>query len=506
MKTNFCKIFTLFAFFSLLILQGCGDSESTQSPQEEFIEDTSRSDESYDSSSSSSTSEDTNTIISSSSFLEKKVSSSSEIASLASSTSEETCIEKKFAGKWEFLSKFFTCDSVVVNGVDSTWYGQGRADYDYGDESFVKSLCNSDDPEILAYCYAELFDSDVEEALVNMEFHWKSSTQEYVSSKEGFEIYSLLYSVHQWKSAQYEFSIKILNKRLVESSSSGEESSSSYSSSSSFVSSSSQSSSSMPESSSSVSSSSSQNSSSSSALSSSSELSSSSFFVIPDSLVNHPYLLTLAEIKETIKESMYGSLFATDSFQIRYSMSGRVKSMNFGSSYTFISKGKDKLYYEQSLDTDYLKNTRTIINGERKKVIFLDDRSSRLSTVTQEYIDSVRIEFSQRMLFKNPLDSGVWQEPEQITDSIYRVRSDAGAELYYNSASKKCEMWTENLIVEGNPTDYEYRYEYVDGFVKSQMMNAVTHSSAAGDVSVSLTVTLSSAKTSADFSDRLFEF
>jgi hypothetical protein len=480
-RMKYTRICDALIFF-LLILNACGDDKSTEVALDDARQELSDSAVSFSSSREF-------VFSSSSSFSTSDGSSSSQENSLISATSKEISKECAFAGKWEFLAVYFNCDSLVVDGTDSIWFGRGRPDYDPELQSFSKELCQSSNPEREKACCLMDYDYAIVQLLREFEFKLDSEFNEYVGYKKDYEGYILKYDNCPPKKDVLDYTIIITNNFSF-SSSSSEASSSSFSSSS-------------------VSSSSEKISSSSEARSSS-VVSSSSYFVIPDSLVNNPRTITLNEIENALKESLYRNLFATDSFQLNYSMYGRTGIISFNQTYFFVSKGRDKLYYQQSMNDEYSKKTRIIINGNRKKVIFLDDGSSSEGEVTQEYIDSVRTEFSEHMVFNNPLDSGQWFEPEQITDSIYRVRNDVGSELYYNAASKQCEMWTETHVLEVSgeeaPADYEFRYEYVDGYVKSQKMNAVAHSTRVGEVKVMLTVSVSNVKSSADFSDEMFEF
>ena len=295
----------------------------------------------------------------------------------------------------------------------------------------------------------------------------------------------------------------------VETSSSSDESSRSIvkSSSSEAVASSSSvdTSSSSEESSSSESSSSSVSSSSESFSSVVASSSSSYYFVIPEGPAKNIYTLSLAEIKQNVQKSMGGGLFATDTFEIKYTMRGNASGMTYGADYYFVSKGKDKCYYEQSMDTDYLKKTRIVINGDRRKIIFFDGTATKFLATEQSYTDSVRKVLGKP--FKNPLDSLEWKEPVQIDDSIFRVTRYDGAELYYNANKKGWELFVEQYISDdGDIVDAEYRLEYENGLVAKQKFLAIIHSNKLGrDVSSALTITPLIFRSAAEFPDRLFE-
>lgn len=320
------------------------------------------------------------------------------------------------------------------------------------------------------------------------------------------------------KSSSEDSSSSEKSSSSVETSSSSEESSSSVvksssseavASSSAVESSSVEVSSSSEESSSSELSSSSVSSSSvsSSSVSSSSvvESSSSYYFVIPEGPAQNVYTISLAEVKRNIQNTLEGGLFATDTFEIKYTMRGNASGMTYGADYYFVSKGKDKCYYEQSMDTDYSKKTRIIINGDRRKVIFFDGTAAKFLVTEQSYTDSVRKTLG--MPFKNPLDSLEWKEPVQVDDSIFRVTRYDGAELYYNANKKGWELFVEQYISDdGDIVDVEYRLEYENGLVAKQNFLAIIHSNKLGrDVSSALTITPLLFRSADSFPDRLFE-
>ena len=315
------------------------------------------------------------------------------------------------------------------------------------------------------------------------------------------------------KSSSEDSSSSEKSSSSVETSSSSDESSSSVvksSSSEAEASSSSAESSSVEVSSSSEKSSSSELSSSSvssSSVSSSSvvESSSSYYFVIPEGPAQNVYTISLAEVKRNIQNTLEGGLFATDTFEIKYTMRGNASGMTYGADYYFVSKGKDKCYYEQSMDTDYSKKTRIIINGDRRKVIFFDGTATKFLATEQSYTDSVRKALG--MPFKNPLDSLEWKEPVQVDDSIFRVTRYDGAELYYNANKKGWELFVEQYISDdGDIVDVEYRLEYENGLVAKQNFLAIIHSNKLGrDVSSALTITPLLFRSADSFPDRLFE-
>lgn len=230
--------------------------------------------------------------------------------------------------------------------------------------------------------------------------------------------------------------------------------------------------------------------------------SSSYYFVIPEKNVVTPKTVSLDEVKTNIQTSMLKDFFANDTFEISYNTVG-ITLIRFTTNVYFVSKGKDKLYYDQSLDVDYNKKTRNVINGERRKIIFLDDHSIRIVSVSQDYTDSVRTYFCNQLI--NPIDSTEWGVPEQINDSVYVLAGSDGSELYYNSSKKAMELYKGERLVDGELTEIEVRNEYVDGLVVKQIYKAVVHSAKAGNVEVTLTTTLNYRKADS-FPDRLFEF
>lgn len=235
------------------------------------------------------------------------------------------------------------------------------------------------------------------------------------------------------------------------------------------------------------------------------ESSSSYYFVIPEGPAQKVFSISLAEIKQNINKAMSSDLFATDTFEVNYTVSGVAAGMRYSATYYFVSKGKDRCYYEQSTDSDYLKKTRTVINGDRRKVIFFDGTAARILATEQSYTDSIRNVLGKQ--FKNPMDSMEWKEPIQVDDSIFRVVRFDGAELYYNTNKKSWELFQEQYISDdGDIVDAEYRPEYENGLINKLYSVAIVHSRMLGrDVASAITLT-ATYRNAESFPDKLFDF
>ena len=232
--------------------------------------------------------------------------------------------------------------------------------------------------------------------------------------------------------------------------------------------------------------------------------SSSYYFVIPQGPPQTEFSVSLAEVKENTKEAMLGSLFATDTFEIQYTTNGTAYVIKFNTTTYFVSKGKEQCYYEQSMDPDYLKKTRNVINGDQRKLIFFDGTDVRILPNEQSYTDSIRNVLGKQ--FTNPLDSLEWEEPVQIDDSIFSVVRSDGGTLYYNSNKKSWELFTVQYLNEdGDTIDAEYRCEYENGLIKKQTFNAITHSTELGKDITTTVITTAAYRSAINFPDGLFK-
>ena len=222
-RMKYTRICDALIFF-LLILNACGDDKSTEVALDDARQELSDSAVSFSSSREF-------VFSSSSSFSTSDGSSSSQENSLISATSKEISKECAFAGKWEFLAVYFNCDSLVVDGTDSIWFGRGRPDYDPELQSFSKELCQSSNPEREKACCLMDYDYAIVQLLREFEFKLDSEFNEYVGYKKDYEGYILKYDNCPPKKDVLDYTIIITNNFSF-SSSSSEASSSSFSSSS----------------------------------------------------------------------------------------------------------------------------------------------------------------------------------------------------------------------------------------------------------------------------------
>ncbi|MCF0225167.1 MAG: hypothetical protein HUK20_12940 [Fibrobacter sp.] len=492
-KGNFQRsvlFLVVFVFFS------CGDSSSSSSDINEseniggnsaVVEDFSSAMENF-SSSVESFSLSSEMVSSSSTKIsisqdEQNSSSNTQNDSSSSSVTKVDC--DGFPEQWKFLNEHFICREFSVNGRDSVWIGVSIENYDFArlylfldfDITSEESKANAFVIDLISFWEGEDF-----EQISNM-------SNVFISQKKGFENSSLFLFVESSNGETFkdyrEIWVEIHNyiPQITDVSSSSAPASSS---------------SEMKNSSSEVSSCSSAESSGStkysSSMSSSSIVlgSSSSWFAIPScSSITKPREISLAEVDENLKECLWKNLFITNNFRFNYKARVTTMGVNSSSTLYFVSKGKDKIYYEEN------GKIVDIINGNRHK--------SGSETVTQEYIDSVRTVLGFTVTY-NPLDSGVWGNPIQVSDSLFRLDSDDGSYFYYNVFSKRIEMYWTSQEKDGILVDQELRYGYDElGYVNMQRFNIVSHTSSM-DVSVVIISTITQVQSSEDVQDSLFEF
>lgn len=506
-------------FFVLVFLWACGDDshDNGSMPVEEL--------------SSSSESDSLQTFISESSYKEPASSintpagkSSSSVAQSSSAVEESTLVSAACPGfpkSFEFLDTYFKCESLIVAGKDSVWRGLAREDFDFSpylvpSEEYPFELDSTDEDQMRLFYYESFTDSYDEEFMEKgFKFVGLQGRIYYISDNKIYSGYSLR-EYETKKNAHYdenylELGIEVCNfvpDTTKSGNSEGDACIFEDCSSSSVKSSSSVESSSSAESSCSVESSSSAKSSSSSLPSSSSAVPSSSsyWFEIPSSSsITVPKQIALEEVVENAMESMWRNLMATNNFELSHNTKGYAYPISFGTSCYFVTKGRDKLYYEEKSSPAY-NDSRNIINGNQRKYIDLGTKKTVVYETTQDYADSVRKALTVSS-FHCPLDSGSWSAPVQVTDSIYRVEREDGAYFYYNSFKKVIEyyFWT-TVLERGILANYEERYIYDEtGHLNEVRILGSGYSEELGRSAETTLVTTIVIRSAENFPDRLFE-
>ena len=236
----------------------------------------------------------------------------------------------------------------------------------------------------------------------------------------------------------------------------------------------------------------------------------SSSFVIPESSISTFKNISLSEIRENINESFYRNLLATDTFEISYSMETTtfsIVSTRFSNKIYFVGKGKNRYYIEQSNDLEYLKSTRTIVNGEKRKVVSISEsKIIGIFPTSQEFSDSLRNSFALGMVL-NPLDSSDWQEPVQVTDEIYVLKNAVGDAVYYNALKKSIELYEKSEMIDNRLVELSVSYIYDEnGFIKKQSMTSRTYTEELGlSVGVTIVNNIDAVRSSSKFPDVLFK-
>ena len=153
-----------------------------------------------------------------------------------------------------------------------------------------------------------------------------------------------------------------------------------------------------------------------------------------------------------------------------------------------VQKGKSKVYSE--IKASFL-NQRSIINGNRMKVVDLNTKKFQIVPYNGESLEAL----SYAMF--NPLDSGEWEEPKFVSENLYSIKGDKGT-LFYDSKKKRIEKM-ESVDAEKNVlTTFTYDGE---GNFKSMKTSVISNGKETTVVTEILML-----RSSAKFPDRLFEF
>ncbi|PBC73592.1 hypothetical protein [Fibrobacter intestinalis] len=195
--------------------------------------------------------------------------------------------------------------------------------------------------------------------------------------------------------------------------------------------------------------------------------------------------LTLEQVKADLKKSP----LASDSVEmnIKTTISTTLTQPQSITIY-MVCKGPSKIYSEIKMP---LMSQRSVVNGNRMKVVDLNTGKSQVLPYNGEVLDAM-----QYTNF-NPLDSGSWQTPKRFEGNIYTIKGTSGT-LYYDAKKKRIEkVFAEN---DGKPVETLFTYN-ADNSLKS--MKVVV--SADGVEAVVLTEVLR-LRNSTNFPDKLFEF
>ena len=153
-----------------------------------------------------------------------------------------------------------------------------------------------------------------------------------------------------------------------------------------------------------------------------------------------------------------------------------------------VKKGPTKIYTEMKAP---FMNLRSIVNGSRMKVVDLNTNKVQILPYNGEVL-------GQKTLSRiNPLDSGDWQEPVFVSESLYKITGSDGI-IYYDSAKKRIEKFENNDAEKSSLTTFTYDAE--------NNLKAMDVSVIAGSKETKVTTEILALRSSKKFPDKLYEF
>ena len=249
-------------------------------------------------------------------------------------------------------------------------------------------------------------------------------------------------------------------------------------------------------------------------------VSSSSGFVVPESSVSSPVSLSFDTVYANVKESLLQNFLRLDSIEFEYQLnySGTYK-------YRYISNGPNRLYLYQSKDLAVLeqlkngfatkvfgKTTENIVKDSVRKLVNVSNVDeyrkpvSYVLGISESFKDSLRANFVYGAIF-NPLDSGNWNTPVQITDDIFEMENDSKYKAYYSLSKRRLELYTYFIVEDGGGADAEMRFVYDDeGYVKEIRIDVLSHSDAGLSLHSTVLTEITKRKIGTVISDKLFDF
>ncbi len=191
---------------------------------------------------------------------------------------------------------------------------------------------------------------------------------------------------------------------------------------------------------------------------------------------------------DQIRQDLYKKTANRDSSEIKIRTTINSVGGSQVVSVYLVQKGKTKSYSE--VKAAFL-NQRTVVNGNRMKVIDLNTKKFQILPYNGESLEAlsyVRI---------NPLDSGRWEEPRFVSENLYSIKGEKGT-LFYDAKRKRIEKM-ESIDSEKNVlTTFVYDDE---GNLKSMKTSVISKGR-----ETTVTTEIQLLRSSAKFPDRLFEF
>jgi hypothetical protein len=193
---------------------------------------------------------------------------------------------------------------------------------------------------------------------------------------------------------------------------------------------------------------------------------------------------------EQVRNDLVKNLISRDSVEmrIRSSVSSSMLSGKQNVYIYMVRKGFSKIYTELKLP---FVNQRSIVNGNRMKVIDLSTRESEILPYNGEPLKAAAY-----MDF-NPLMTGEWQEPKLVSGNIYAITGEKGT-LYYDSKKNRIEKMENETGPQFTLTTFTYD---LNNNMKTMRISVIVDS-----VETEVLVEILTLRHSKDFSDHLFEF
>ncbi|MCF0216101.1 MAG: hypothetical protein HUK21_06465 [Fibrobacteraceae bacterium] len=196
------------------------------------------------------------------------------------------------------------------------------------------------------------------------------------------------------------------------------------------------------------------------------------------------FALTLEQVKSSLKENF----IPKDSAELQLRVTVKTVASTSLTDMHIVNKGPNKSYMEIRSS---LLNQRSIINGDRMKIIDLATREYKIIAYNGEVLK----DYSYGDF--NPLDSGKWSAPKYVSQEWYLIEGEAGS-LYYNSKYKR----VEKIHAIKNNADVLTTFEYDANNKLRKMIVSVE----VNGKETTVITEIFKMRNSKDFPDRLFEF
>lgn len=196
------------------------------------------------------------------------------------------------------------------------------------------------------------------------------------------------------------------------------------------------------------------------------------------------FALTLDQVRADLKKSA----MAQDSTEMSIRTTVNSAAGKQTVSIYMVKKGESRIYIEMK---GPFMNQRSIVNGSRMKVIDLNTNKFQIHPYNGEALGA------KSYARFNPLDSGDWQEPEFVSENLYKINGSKGA-LYYDSKKKRIEKLENDGETSSTLTTFTYDAE---NNLKSMVVSVL-----ASGVETKITTEILALRSSKNFPDKLFEF